>query len=276
MQKCKEWYKSKMAEIAAGREELADKENALKREMLKYEKFVQENDLKRHRGERKTEEERKIQARKDTEITQLRSELQYLEERRAEMQKAVNSNSKFGDFLARAIACDPDYAEVTDLLSRCDALWATRQELLSREQRDTQTLDQETLSLIAASEQLNTHVLRLNNRISDLHQRYERAQAQFVSWESTWTHIKTTAAKQTLQLGQVKMAIHNLYRLCRRYHRQRALEHEEVVEHTEPADQMATIADLMQDITAVHSECCRRAKQATARAAAQEGQTMAA
>ncbi|KAF0305119.1 Coiled-coil domain-containing protein 42 [Amphibalanus amphitrite] len=198
-------------------------------------------------------EEREYQAKKDSEIAALKEELKELEERKDEMQKAVNSNSKFRDFLLKATAFNPDYEEINDLLSRCDVLWATQKELLDREQHDAQILDQETLSLIASSEHLSTNVLRLNNLISELHLRYERAQNN-----------------QTLQLGQVKMAIHNLYQLCQRYHRERALEHEEVIEYTEPGDQMNTVAELMQDIGAVYKECCRRARQAAAKASAHE------
>ncbi|XP_043190838.1 coiled-coil domain-containing protein 42 homolog [Amphibalanus amphitrite] len=266
----KEWFKEKMSEIRTGREALADRENALKQEMLRYEKFFRENTLKRHRGERKSMEEREYQAKKDSEIAALKEELKELEERKDEMQKAVNSNSKFRDFLLKATAFNPDYEEINDLLSRCDVLWATQKELLDREQHDAQILDQETLSLIASSEHLSTNVLRLNNLISELHLRYERAQNNVAAWENSWTRIKNTAAKQTLQLGQVKMAIHNLYQLCQRYHRERALEHEEVIEYTEPGDQMNTVAELMQDIGAVYKECCRRARQAAAKASAHE------
>ena len=270
----KEWFRDRMAEIRAGREALADREDALKKEMLRYEKFFRENNFKRHRGERKTMEEREHQAKKDTEIVLLQEELKELEERKDEMQKAVNNNSKFRDFLLKASAYDPDYEEINDLLSRCDVLWATQRDLLEREQRDIQILDQETLSLIASSEHLSTNVLRLNNLISELHLRYEHAQSNVAAWENNWTRIKNTAAKKTLMLGQVKMAIHNLYQLCERYHKERALEHEEIVEYTEPGDQMNTVAELMQDIGAVYKECCRRARVAAAKtataAAAQE------
>ena len=55
--------------------------------------------------------------------------------------------------------------------------------------------------------------MHFNNQLAQLQTRLDKAQSNAVKWESKWTHIQNTAAKKTLLLGRIKIAIHNLYQV---------------------------------------------------------------
>uniref|UniRef100_A0A8C4YE57 Cilia and flagella associated protein 73 n=1 Tax=Gopherus evgoodei TaxID=1825980 RepID=A0A8C4YE57_9SAUR len=62
-------------------------------------------------------------------------------------------------------------------------------------------------------EQSNNEIMQLNNQLAVLQAQQEQARAKVHQWESKWTEIQNTAAKKTLQLGQIKMATLNLFQL---------------------------------------------------------------
>lgn len=70
--KQKEEFAMKMESLSQRREELARKETQLKESLLKFDKFLQENDAKRLRAIKKAIEERRTKDQKETEILDLK------------------------------------------------------------------------------------------------------------------------------------------------------------------------------------------------------------
>ncbi|XP_037082437.1 coiled-coil domain-containing protein 42 homolog [Pollicipes pollicipes] len=162
----------------------------------------------------------------------------------------------------RLLAKKHELEQINDILSRCELLWATKQYLDKRGQKDTNAVKDQLSNMIQYTENRNTETLRLNNLMSELQTHYDQAQRDVINSESNWTRIKNTAAKKTLLLGQIKMAIHNLYQLCNRYHQARVLDQEEIVIYKESSDQLRMIREIMQDIVAVYRECMHGTKHA--------------
>ena len=73
--------------------------------------------------------------------------------------------------------------------------------------------EQEKARLVRFTEEKNNEILHFNNQLAQLQTRLDKAQSNAVKWESKWTHIQNTAAKKTLLLGRIKIAIHNLYQV---------------------------------------------------------------
>ncbi|XP_043197893.1 coiled-coil domain-containing protein 42 homolog [Amphibalanus amphitrite] len=261
LRRCKANYKQRMQEISEERDVLEQRDKALKTSLLKFDKFLAENDSKRYRALKKVEEERDLQHVKDREIARLTEDLQKLNDSKALIQERVDGNKPFQDFMERAVESTEDFEEVHDIMNRYDILFATKQHLMTNEQANQDLVEAARMDLIAYSEDRNTEILGLNNRLSELQTRYDRAQQAVVSWENTWTRIKNTAAKKTLLLGQVKMAIHNLYQLCNRYHQARSLGPEEAVACHEPTTQLGRVREVLMDLLFITTEC-RRAEQA--------------
>jgi hypothetical protein len=69
-----------------------------------------------------------------------------------------------------------------------------------------------------------------------------------VKWESEWTRIQTTAAKKTLELGQIKMATHNLFVLVNK-HLQRKIPPSEADQTLLQLDKIQTFIKDLTEIT---------------------------
>ncbi|XP_037079391.1 coiled-coil domain-containing protein 42 homolog [Pollicipes pollicipes] len=261
----KTWYQLRMQEISDERAILEEREKGLKTSLLKFDKFLKENDSKRHRALKKVEEEQGLQLSKDREIAKLTEDLQELNEFKGLTQETVDRNKLFQDFMEKAVEATEEYEEVHDVMNRYDILSVTKEYLMRREQGNQDLVEDAKLELIQYSEDRNTEILGLNNRLSELQSRYDKAQQAVITWENTWTRIKNTAAKKTLLLGQVKMAIHNLYQLCNRYR----LSAEEVTACYDPNAQLDRIREVLEDLVFVSGECRRNEQQLQQETAAQ-------
>lgn len=60
-------------------------------------------------------------------------------------------------------------------------------------------------------------LMGLNNKVAQLQERYDRAKAQALKWETIVSKIKETAAAKNLELTQVKACCWNMYQqICKR------------------------------------------------------------
>ena len=76
---------------------------------------------------------------------------------------------------------------------------------MERDQKNQEAVENQKQELLKYSENKHNEILGYNNQLAGLQTRLDRAQSDAVKWESRWTHIKNTAAKQTLNLGRIKM-----------------------------------------------------------------------
>lgn len=93
----------KMESLAQRRIELEKKEMQLKESVIKFDKFLKENDAKLSRAVKKAEDERELQKSKQKEIERLRSEIETLSVLRDKLQRKVQKHSKFNKYLEQVV-----------------------------------------------------------------------------------------------------------------------------------------------------------------------------
>lgn len=89
----------KMESLAQRRAELEKKEMQLKESVIKFDKFLKENDAKLSRAVKKAEDERELQKSKQKEIERLQNEIETLSVLRDKLQRKVQKHSKFNKYL---------------------------------------------------------------------------------------------------------------------------------------------------------------------------------
>ncbi|XP_058850820.1 coiled-coil domain-containing protein 42 homolog [Acipenser ruthenus] len=209
----KEEFQMKMESLQQRREELERKEEQLKESLLKFNKFLKENDLKRSRAVKKACDAREMARQKDRDMERLGEEIAVLEAKKERLQRKVEKNAIFWKYLEKVSKKSEKLQEIREMIGRFDTLISTREQLLRKASDNQEKLESQRLELHHFTEDKSTQVLYYNNELAVLQGCLDQACSKAVKWESKWNHIQNTAAKKTLLLGQIKMASLNLLQL---------------------------------------------------------------
>lgn len=215
----KEEFSMKMEGLAQRRQELERKEQQLKQSLMKFDRFLKENDSKKSRALKKAMDERAMIKSKESSIQQLKKDCVALESERDRFKKRLEKYTIYKYYLEEVLELSEEFDELRDIMARYDTLITTHNDLMSREQKNQWTMEKEKQRFHKFMEDKNTEILHCNNQLAQLQTRLDKAQSEAVHWESKWTHIQNTAAKKTLLLGRIKIATHNLYQLVLRHAR---------------------------------------------------------
>lgn len=209
--KQKEEFSMKMESLSQRREELARKETQLKESLLKFDKFLQENDAKRLRAIKKAIEERKTKDQKEGEILELKESQNRLYLKKDKQAEVIDTNLSFHSYLESLLENNSEYVEVKDIISRFDTLSATNSELLDRSRSAQERTEQDRQSFAITLEEKNNMILNCNNQIAKLQAKLEDRKHASAKYQAELDKILKNASQKSLFLGQVKMATNNLF-----------------------------------------------------------------
>ncbi|XP_055743122.1 coiled-coil domain-containing protein 42 homolog [Salvelinus fontinalis] len=212
LQTHREEFELKTESLQRRRDEVMTKEEKLKESLLKFDKFLKENDAKRGRGEKKAERERDAVRQKEGEIEKLEEECVVLEAWRLRLQRRVEKTAFYWTFLEQVLRL-AKYEDVWELLGRFATLLSTKEQLQQRESEVQEQADGQRGALQRYTDQQSCSILQKNNLLSQLQTELDQIRSNALRWENTWYHIQTTAAKETLLLGQIKVVTLNLYHM---------------------------------------------------------------
>lgn len=244
----KEEFQMKMESIQQRREELERKEYTLKESLLKFDKFLKENDAKKNRAVKKANVERETKVQRMREIDTLTEEAKQLQRDLEAQKNKLTLHMVFQKYMDRVLERADEFSENKDAILRYDTLVSTHQHLLNREGENQDRLEKQKANLMKFMEEKNNDIMNFNNQLANLQMQLETCQSATVKWESMWTHIKNTAARQTLLLGRIKMATHNLFMLIHKQMKTKA----ESSETTE--QQLQKIQIYIKDLTEIIQE----------------------
>jgi len=215
----KEEFSMKMEGLMQRRQELERREHILKHSLLKFDRFLKENDSKKARAEKKATEERIMIKQKDANIQILKDDCIQLEVERDRLRKRIEKYEIYHTALEKVLDLSEEFSEHREIMTRWDTLVANLRDLKVSELRNQATIEREKGKFSKHMEDRSNEMLSCNNKLAQLQTRLDKAQSESVCWESRWTHIQNTAAKRTLLLGKIKHATHNLYQLIIRHSR---------------------------------------------------------
>uniref|UniRef100_A0A6V2N9C0 DUF4200 domain-containing protein n=1 Tax=Emiliania huxleyi TaxID=2903 RepID=A0A6V2N9C0_EMIHU len=125
LDKKKDEFLSRMRRCTEREEELAERQDAIKEQVRKFDKFLKENDAKRARALRKAGEEAKIREAREAERVALEAELLRQRAAQGEIEAALRNLERPEQFLARA--CEhSDYFEDIEAILRPSRRSGTR------------------------------------------------------------------------------------------------------------------------------------------------------
>jgi hypothetical protein len=143
---------------------LERKEQQLKESLLKFDKFLKENDAKRARAIKKATDEKELCKVKDKEIQKLEEQQVKLMTQRSKLQDKLSRHEIFAVFMQKVLDSSEEFSEVREIIDRYSTLVATHLDLLEREQQNQDASEQEKARLVRFTEEKNNQILHYNNQ----------------------------------------------------------------------------------------------------------------
>lgn len=233
-------------EVFQRREEgLRKKDLELQESLVKFSKFLQENDTKRTRAEKKASDEIKLRHQKENEIDTLASELDALRAERTTTSEIVDKSMRYQKFLETVIEETDEYHEVPDLLMRHKTLEVTNADLGKSQRLGELNSERARQELQGTIKQKTDEILNLNNKISQLKKELESKERDVLALQSGMDYEMAMASQKTLDYGQVCMATDNLFQRCTV---RSTIKHPS---HTNPITQLNVIGEYMADLASI-------------------------
>jgi len=212
-------YELKKKELKQRWDELEKKEESFRKAIIDFNAFFKENDQKRDRALKKADHERHIQAVKDEDMELLNFQLDHLDYIKGILVKKTYDYKRFEDFLNDVVAYSSEYSEPKEILDRHMTLLSTYSVLLEREVQGYKKMDEFRALQAKVIVDKNNSAVAYSNQVSKYQSELDRLESSSMKREGELEHILATSANKTLVLGQVGMAVLNLYQAtCRERH----------------------------------------------------------
>ncbi|XP_073683429.1 uncharacterized protein CCDC197 [Garra rufa] len=202
------------------RTQLQQRQTETKHRAARFEKFVEENEVKRRRALKKFQMERQQNEVKEKEKAELSTQLQDLEARRLYLQERVNKYKIFEEFLLKTLDLLPDkyvgYGTdpVTPIIRRYETLSVSRQDLLQRLSSLTEEMKSSQNHLESLRQEHNTFKLMTNQELSERQTQLDQLKEKNKQLEMTLhTHLGHSR-DQVEEMGTISIAVKNLAEQC--------------------------------------------------------------
>ncbi|KAL9833955.1 cilia- and flagella-associated protein 73 [Geothlypis trichas] len=211
LQNQRQEFQQRMQRLAQRRQELARRQEQHRDTVLRFESFLKAVAARRERALRQAGEERARAAAERAESARLRRERERLLRHRERLARRLRSLRPFGDYLRDVLATMGQFQDVPAMLVHFGVLAEVRAALAREAEAGQEQLAQGRAQLQRYRQESSTQLLGTRNELARLHARLEVARQDVLQWESCWTQIQSTATQKTLLLGQIKLAVLNLF-----------------------------------------------------------------
>ncbi|KAF4040726.1 hypothetical protein GN244_ATG07077 [Phytophthora infestans] len=196
-------------------EALRKKDLELQESLIKFNKFLQENESKRNRAVKRASDEVKQRMSKEQEVARLQTQLTALQRESDALGAQVRHHLKYTRYLELVQEAVPeDYPEVSDLVNRYHTLRETNRDLSRNQITHEEESESKRLELAAFQKERANEILTFNNRIAALQRALEREELLGVRLQHETDATLRATTQKTLALGQIIMAIGNLLQRC--------------------------------------------------------------
>lgn len=207
---------------------------AIQEQLIRFCKFLQENEAKKNRADRRAQEEERLRDQKQKEIDALRMSCADLQRQQDKLDRKVRALKKYEDYLENVKNSNQDqYNDPGEIIQRYKTLIKSNEHLV----RDHSNLEQEfeklKIECTTFEKEKNHEILQLNNEIKDLQKLLEvfllcyfcffvktclnhkkEKQKERNDLQASVEDSTKDASSKNLNLGRIILAIDNLYNKC--------------------------------------------------------------
>ncbi|KAM9354859.1 uncharacterized protein CCDC197 [Pholidichthys leucotaenia] len=214
-------FKNSVEALAQQRSELEIKLQQTKERVLKFEKFVGENEVKRRRALKNCETSREQNIMKQRKIEELTEELKQLRTRKKVLKDRVEKYKIYEDYLMNTLdrlpnnyVNDESESLVMPIIRRHETLSFTYQELLQRLMRMEERVEQRQRQLLNLKEEHSIKKLMANKELLELQSELETLKEKNKQAEVNLTTEQGLSRQKVTEVGRLLMSINNLAEQC--------------------------------------------------------------
>jgi len=213
----REEFAKRMADCDSRQSMLKKKCKELRKRVQTQEQQVQETRSKIERATKKQEEEKLFQEQKDQEIAEKKTQVDIEEEEHTKLRQQLETRNQYKAFLDRV--CDenegnPMFDEVDSILQKHASLMDASKNLADNNCSDQQSIEDMKEKLARNSKMSVTQVVERNARISEGRAFLERLRVQTSNQAAQAVTRKQEEQERIKELGEIEMAVENLYARC--------------------------------------------------------------
>ncbi|CCW61909.1 unnamed protein product [Phytomonas sp. EM1] len=212
----REEYNQRMAVVRQGEEQVAKDREELQDTLVKYYKFIQENELKRIRANKKVITEEKQRKEREEHMRHLEQHLKELEEKRTKLRQEYNNFSKYQTFLEAVLARNDgdEYQEPRDIMKRWMTLQDNTKVLQLRKTQLEEDLLRSKNTLNVARQKHSSESVSLQNQLNELQMKFKSLHKMIKVKQDELKRKIRQKSTTTRTITHVSMAAKNLCDRC--------------------------------------------------------------
>ncbi|KAL9644531.1 hypothetical protein ABK040_009395 [Willaertia magna] len=207
-------FQGRMDNIKKKEKELIQRKHELTENVRELDKFIGDNIIKKKRADQKREIEQSERIKIEKALSLSLQRIRELERERDKKEMQLqNKYLRYQTFLQKVVLFrgDDNPEDVDKVIDRYDTLSEKNTELRNEKQKNTIKLQREKNKLIEVKEAMKNEKIRLNHTISTLGKRLEKIIDERLTMDLKIDRSSSTSVTTRKQLGQIEMAINNLY-----------------------------------------------------------------
>jgi len=244
------------------REQIIKKKDLdLQENLIRFNKFLQENDTKRTRAEKKHVEEEKKKIEYTQQIEKHKLQLEELKAENDDLQAKLEKYQKYLQFLE--VTCESqgdEFGEPLELQHRHETLEENQKDLAGRKAQSDNELNERQYEFRKKQQERATETQVKNTKIAQMRKRLEEMKSEVYNLAQQAEKKESGKLKRMHQIGRVRMALENTFGRCVR---QTTLvsKAEKIKDEKDPMLQLDFIAEFCCDLAAIQDAHKRALKE---------------
>ncbi len=194
---------------------LRRKDLELQESLIKFNKFLQENESKRNRALKRASEEKKQRELKEKEIEKLEAQLKHKLREEGMMKEEVEKNLKYQDYLENVVqGMSKFFPEISDILNRHKTLRDANSYLIEKHHADEGANDKLQKEYISFKKFKENQILNESNEIAEMQLKLEQGVTKTMRVQSDIDKVTMDASEKSLEVGQIISSVGNILARC--------------------------------------------------------------
>ena len=212
----KEEIRLRMLRCQEKEDELALTQADLREQVVKFEKFLKDNDAKRLRAHRKALDEIKQREEKEAEIEQLNQELSDLRKMQKMREELLERIQIYEQYLEKLVADETnEYLDISKIVERYETLSHANQDLRKSIGDFNREMEEQRGDLAKFIKEAQNQILLSNSSVAEHQEQLELAKIESAKADANRAARQNRRKEETRLSGEISMSIENLYRRCR-------------------------------------------------------------